>query len=58
MRKVVADMDSNFNSIKVRLRHSKGTPLNLNSSGFQFHKGSIKTCMRKLFLKLLLTSVH
>jgi len=42
---------SDFNSIKVRLRHCKSVTYTLTSHEFQFHKGSIKTCCTYSFVK-------
>ena len=42
---------ANFNSIKVQLRHYMGF-LNTMSNIFQFHKGTIKTCL--IFVVMLL----
>ena len=38
---------NNFNSIKVRLKHSCDATV-YNISAFQFHKGTIKTCLENL----------
>ena len=35
---------SNFNSIKVQLKHNKRFYRPLLNKIFQFHKGTIKTC--------------
>ena len=40
----------NFNSIKVRLKHSLGQPV-IAFVEFQFHKGTIKTRRRCKFKK-------
>ena len=37
---------TNFNSIKVRLKHAYLSKCLLDNSLFQFHKGTIKTAMR------------
>ena len=47
-------MNTNFNSIKVRLKHSAGEAYTIPSSLFQFHKGTIKTRTLIIFLPLVL----
>ena len=40
-------LNARFNSIKVRLRPKQNEILALDNLAFQFHKGTIKTFVRK-----------